>query len=73
MDYSEDLAIEKQPKMRCDWTIKSISYFLTGPKVSARFEEVEFNCVLLEKLVLKQLEQSAKIGGYKELDLIQEG
>ena len=33
MDYCEDLAIEKQPKMRCDWTIKSISYFLTGPKV----------------------------------------
>jgi len=30
--YSEDLAIEKRPKMRCDWASKSPSYFLPVPK-----------------------------------------
>ncbi len=29
--YSEDLAIEKRPKMRCDWASKSPSYFLPVP------------------------------------------
>jgi len=30
--YSEDLAIEKRPKMRCNWASKSPSYFLPVPK-----------------------------------------
>jgi len=30
--YSEDLAIEKRPKMRCNWASKSSSYFLPVPK-----------------------------------------
>ncbi len=29
--YSEDLAIEKRPKMGYNWASKSISYFLTIP------------------------------------------
>ena len=32
MGYIEDLAIEKRPKMRCDWASKSPSYFLPVPK-----------------------------------------
>ncbi len=32
MGYSEDLAIEKRPKMRCNWASKSPSYFLPVPK-----------------------------------------
>ena len=31
MGYSEDLAIEKRPKMRCNWASKSPSYFLPVP------------------------------------------
>ena len=34
MGYSEDLAIEKRPKMRCNWASKSPSYFLPVPKNS---------------------------------------
>jgi len=30
--YSKDLAIEKRPKMRCNWAAKSPSYFLPVPK-----------------------------------------
>ena len=30
--YSEDLAIEKRPKKRCNWASKSPSYFLPVPK-----------------------------------------
>ena len=29
--YSEDLAIEKRPKMGCNWASKSPSYFLPVP------------------------------------------
>ena len=32
MGYSEDLAIEKRPKMRCNWASKSPSYFLPVPR-----------------------------------------
>ena len=32
MGYSEDLAIEKRPKMRCNWASKSPGYFLPVPK-----------------------------------------
>ena len=31
MCYSEALAIEKRPKMRCNWASKSPSYFLPVP------------------------------------------
>ena len=34
MGYSEDLAIEKRPKMRCNWASKSPSYFLPVPNLS---------------------------------------
>ena len=33
MGYSEDLAIEKRPKMQCNWASKSPRYFLPVPKV----------------------------------------
>ena len=34
MGYSEELAIEKRPKMRCNWASKSPSYFLAGSLTS---------------------------------------
>jgi len=37
--YSEDLAIEKRPKMGYNWASKSVSYFLTIPKETCTMKE----------------------------------
>jgi len=44
--YSEDLAIEKRPKMRCNWASKSPSYFLPVPK------ELPFSFALAKAMCL---------------------
>ena len=53
MDYSEDLAIGKRPKMRCNWASKSSSYFLPVPKAG-------YGVRLLEHL---SVDLSKKLGG----------